>query len=360
MEFIVFSVIYKASEFPDVDYDTRNNILKYQPNQKGNFRKLNEIEANFRINSNGWNSVHNRYEKKDGPKDFLTAVIGDSFVFGAQVNVEDNRCSVLENLSSDNSLNSAVYNFGVSGTSLSHYLHVMRYTIKEYSPDRIIVNIVHNDFMSSFAFVFNQHRFATALMTVDIGENSSVSEVAPLPYKRQWWEKLMFASNTYRALWYRLGFSSKFTSLNFLLKEMLRLSKGEPKYEANIDVQKLTNKERAKKIKIMTEYVFKEMKLLADENNIELLIVMNAVTQNIYDNIKNVDSGAYNLNVIASEAAMSQSIPFIDLTSHFKNDFEKNGARFEFENDGHWNKRTHELVAKIIFKHFKDSVLHLN
>ena len=65
-ELLVFRFVLPGSDIPANIFDS--NVVKYEPNQTGIYRIRNEIAAPFRINSNGWNSHHDRYplQRTDG------------------------------------------------------------------------------------------------------------------------------------------------------------------------------------------------------------------------------------------------------------------------------------------------------
>ena len=88
LELLVFRYILVAADLPNLE-EMSPRVLKYISNQNGVYRLHDEINAEFKINANGWNSGHDEYslDKNDGIK--RICIVGDSYVEAVQVAFED-------------------------------------------------------------------------------------------------------------------------------------------------------------------------------------------------------------------------------------------------------------------------------
>ncbi len=103
--------------------------------------------------------------------------------------------------------------------------------------------------------------------------------------------------------------------------------------------------------KLVTEYIFKEMKALCMDKNAQLLIIMegdrNAVSGSGYGS-KSAQKKGLSLNAMAASVAKEYRIDFIDLQPVFEKDFRTHQKEFYFSSDPHWNEHAHGVIAKKI------------
>ena len=139
---MIHSTLDRASHLQRQDRD--GEVLRYVPNQVGTYRVKDEIAASFQINENGWNSRWPHYENEKDNTQGRICIIGDSYVEALQVDFGKSLAERLEDYLAPSSIQ--VYRFGLSGAALSHYLYMLRNEVSQYSPDMVIINLVHNDF----------------------------------------------------------------------------------------------------------------------------------------------------------------------------------------------------------------------
>jgi hypothetical protein len=345
LEFIVFRFIFIAPDKPELDFV--NGVLKYKPDQQGINRVKNEISSRFRINSNGWNSKYNTYDLENTTKKYRIAIIGDSFVEAVEVDYDK---SVAERLESKfESDHYQVYRFGISGAPLSQYLHVLRKEVMLYSPDFVVIIVVHNDFEPSYQVVPGV--YTNSFLKIKIEDNKVTGEIKPKPYKAPWYSWIR-KSASWRYLAYR-------QNIRFQLLRKLILGQGKDekkKYQANIDILRLG--ENQLKNKLGTDYVFQKIKNICKEHAAELLILMDGDRASIEKGIDSAElyqTRALSLNSIAKFVAQKNDIHFIDLHPVFERDYSIQKKSFNFKNDNHWNSYAQELVANVIFDYMKQS-----
>ncbi len=344
LEFIVFRFIFLA---PDIAIPVYvDGLVRYQAGQSGINRIKNEIESSFKINEDGWNSKYEKYETTKDPNIYRVAIIGDSYLAGFQV---DYRKSVAEQLESKLGDKTEVYRFGIDGAPMSQYLEILRKEVSKFSPDLVIINIVHNDFNESYSSIDGV--FTSAFLKLEIENGKVTKEIPPLAFKAPWYNLIRNHSATWKYLAYR-------QQVQFgALRDLILGTDKEVDYRANIDTAKL--EVYAKKNRLVTDYLFKQIKQHCDENNSELIVMIDADDMGIYEKEKlgkSSNDSVLALNRIATEVAEHQGIHFIDLQNFFENEYANKKKFFGFINDGHWNEYSHDLVANTLSKYIKETI----
>ena len=197
-EFVIFRFVLRAADLPRLQAGG-SAVLKYQPNQTGTYRLQSEIVARYRINQQGWNSGHFEYDIERSPGVKRICIVGDSYVEALQVDFDKSFAERLQ----DELLNAGerieVFRFGLSGAPLSQYVYWIKKEVVKYSPDLIVVNLVHNDFDQSI----NPPRgtYSTSFAIVEKVDDE-LRLTAPTPYRRDlsWHIK---NSAIFRYLWVR-------------------------------------------------------------------------------------------------------------------------------------------------------------
>jgi len=342
-ECIVFRFVFLASDIP-TDFQTVGYITKYKPNQQGVLRIKNEIAAEFRINADGWNSKHEDYRQPRDPRKKRIAVIGDSFIEAFSVDYDKSVAEQLESRLGEDTCE--VYRFGIGGAPLSQYLNVLRHEVVPYRPDLVIVNVVHNDFDESYKFT--RGLYHSNYLKVEIKNGRVVREIYPREYQPRWYTPIR-KSATWRFLHNRHNISFQF------LKDLL-LGNGK-QYEANITIYDMPEHE-IKNIAVATDYIFRQLKKICDDNSAGLLIVMDAARGRVHsqsDDLFDYTKGVLRFNRIVEQTAKKYSIDLVDLHAIFDEEFKKNGEKFQFENDAHWNETGHRTAAQAIHAYLKEN-----
>ena len=331
---------FPGKEAPKSIYDDSTHLVKYNRDYgtRGLWTagKFSQQRGKWRINNDGWNSPIDYFsEKKAGVK--RIAVIGDSYVEAWQVDAEKNFSSLLAD-----SLGSKyeVYNFGVSGSPLSQYLHVSRYVEKKYSPDIYIFNLVHNDFHESI----NGLAYIPMYMTIKMDNDSTFTEVQPVKPERTHNKvpggAILRKLSLFRYVYYNLNLMDKFKSKKAGAKEV----------EMNVPVNDIMDKKDS--LLAVTGYLLKKIK--AELGNKEIVFIMDGPRQNIYKGDLEKAKIAW-LNTMVADHCKELNLPFIDLTSYMVEDYKKNAKRFETDYDNHWDEYGHQFVANVLYEYFKNT-----
>jgi hypothetical protein len=341
LEFVFFRFVLLPDDLlPNVTID---GVVRYAPGTNATFRHPGGRETRVTINAQGWNSTKPHYPLEKQPGRLRVVVIGDSYVHGAFVNVEDGFPALLENKLSTSGQPAEVFRFGMDGAPLSQYLHVLRAEVLKYDPDVVVVPLIHNDFDESYRFL--KTRYASSFMKLaEAGPDRAIEEIPPTPFQPGLADRLR-AWNTFRYVYYETGLflhAKRWVSRYFWGGE----EDWDPAFVSSaVDIRKIGDHARNRHF---ARYVLAEMKRLSERAGFELVFVMDAVRDAIYEGRRPSDYAVGRLNQIARELTAELGLPFMDLQDAFQRDYATYGQRFEFPYDWHWNERANEIVAREI------------
>ena len=331
LEFVVFRFIVSTTDIPQVEFS--EGLVRYAPHQSGVFRIANESAAAFRINAQGWHSQHPAYTKEKGGKKRV-AVIGDSYVAGLEVGTEQMLTRQLEQLLGE--ADYEVYNFGIGGAPLSHYLHVLRHEVLPYEPDVVIFVVVKNDFRDSYVFHEGSGRYGSSFLKLIVQDGTVVREVEPEAYHGQW--RWLVGSSLFRYFWYQ--YKAKGV-LGYYKQELVKESRDREAYEA-LDYAPV---EAPANHKAVITY-FMEQVAAHRQPGREILVVLNADVGGIQKQLS--ESRMVEYSTLFGTLACQNDLLFLDLHPAFSEDYRRHAQRFNFERDLHWNAYAHGVASKAI------------
>lgn len=341
LEWVVFGLILKPDDL--LENVTINQVVRYKPETAATFRHPDGRETQVTINAEGWNSTHAAYQVSKPPGRTRIAVIGDSYVHGAFVNVAEGFPKRLEKRLSGAGHDVEVFRFGMDGAPLSQYLHVLRREVVMRKPDIVVVPLIHNDFDESYRFL--RTRYASSFLKLRQDQTTGgIVEVTPADFTPGMADKLR-AFNTFRYLYYETGLYLKAKGLVSHLfwggNEEWR-----PEFISSaVDIRKIRDHE---KNRLFANYVLSEMKRLSQRHGFKLAFVMDGVREAIYQRRPVEEFEVARLNTLAAELTAQHGLPFVDLQGAFRAEYEATGTRLEFAYDWHWNARANDIVAREI------------
>ncbi|WP_027175735.1 alginate O-acetyltransferase AlgX-related protein [Desulfovibrio aminophilus] len=313
----------------------RDGVMAYAPNQTGTYMVRDEIRASYRINAQGWNSGRaDSLAPKTGTR---VVVIGDSYVEALQVDADQSLAEDLERLSPG----TEVLRCGLSGIPLSQYVHLARRETPAWSPDVLVILLVHNDFLESFIPPPGVHQ--QALLRLDVEDGRVLGERPIRPYVRPWYG-LARESALWRYLRHRrqLGFQT--------LRDLI-LGKEPEIFQANMAPRAVA--ERLADVRAATDYLFGELDRASQAQGARLVLLMDGDRGAIEAGHPGT-SDALILNRLSAELAARRGIPFLDLHPAFAADFADEHQPFAFPHDGHWNARGHAVAARALAAFLRD------
>lgn len=318
--------------------ETDKMFLFYHKGSSVSRGRVGDIDVQWRINNMGWNYPID-YHHKDGQK--LIAVIGDSFIEALLISVEKNYPFLLnQQMRPDYK----VYSFGKSGAPMSQYLHISRYVNKYFSPEILIINVVHNDFDESIYELYpDKHHF----LQISFDKEGNLFEVPPESYLRssfekyRWWRGVLYKSALYRFLNRSIIAAGNRAFLRFYPTD----------FEANIRVENIYD--YAQEIYKATDYIIRTIK--KENTDKRIIFVLDASRNAIYKGTLD-ESRVKPLHHLMKELCRKYEVELIDLTYYMQQDYEKNRIKFNSDTDGHWNEYGHEFVAGIIYDYLMETL----
>lgn len=320
-----------VTDLPLSAYDPEVGVHR-KPNQRGTriVGYGEEINAEYTVNADGWNSTHTDY-LPDKPEGVLrVAVIGDSYVEAMEVDVEDAFPARIEQRLAATRCNShdhvEVYAFGTEGAPLSHHLNVMRYVAERYDPDVFVILVIHNDFDESLpGYGFHEH-----YMKVMPDGNGGFTEIPPAPFKPPLLRRAALRSALFRFLYGNLETFEVAEATALALRANFTGGREIPLQ--TVDLQ------------AMTTYLVGQYQAVADQSDSRLLVIMDADRHNVYNG--SGDPGYYNQMV--RQAADQTGVDFVDLTDAFTVEYQAHHRPFNSSVDWHWNEYGHDVVSGVV------------
>ncbi len=344
LELVVFRYVFPANDL--LRYVSINNVIRYVPGSKGRVYGPDGHVSQVNINADGWNSRYPRYDLAKPAGKLRIAVIGDSYVHARHVDTDEAASAVLERALQERGIAAEVLRFAIDGAPLSQHLHVLRREVLRFRPDVVIVQLIHNDFDESYRA---KGWFPSAFMKVLPDGRGGFREVPPQEF-RPGFADAMRTFRSFRYLYYQTPLVDR---VRGLVARVLGGGEGadvptEEMISSAVDIRMITE---SRKIRAVTDYIFRQMKTLAQAHDFQLLLVMDGVREAVY---AGRDPSLYEvgrLNKIAASLARRHELPFLDLQEAFTRHFATHGQRFEFSWDWHWNERGHKLVGQTIARH---------
>ena len=343
-------VVFKYFLIPDdvLPNVTIENVVRYQPNVRAVFRHPDRSQSVVSINQEGWNSTFPSYRLEKHPNVLRVAVVGDSYVHGAFVDVEDGFPHQLQMRMTESGLSTEVYRFGMDGAPLSQYLHMLRNSVVKFKPDLVVIPLVHNDFDEIYRMI--RTRYNSSFLKLARDAAGGIVEIPPRAF-RPGLADLLRHFRTFRYLYYESG---AYLHLKKYVARLFWGDHGELKSEfvsSAIDIRNIKGEEE--NIRFYAHYVLREIKVLAEAENFKLLFVMDGVREAVYEGRQASNYEVGRLNRIAADLCGELGLPFVDLQNSFAADFAKNKRRFEFPFDWHWNTAGNRIVADAIWRKLK-------
>lgn len=341
-----------------------------------------EFQVDVAYNSWGFRDQARTEEKSRSI--YRIAMLGDSYVEGAQVPFEATFASKLEQLleksapctASDKTFE--ILNFGVSGYSTTQELLLLKTVALRFQPDLVIVGFLSGNDIKNNSILLDQ---GTQDWTLAIRPYYDIETDTPtlrLP------DSGMGPIVNRSSLKYRLLDSSRLLSLlysnfarsrhlNLLLRHLGLLSPGNLAALSEIPTDYLVYNANMTSVWRdawrATTTALSEMRALLIENKVGLLVVQipnreqvfRDVWERILDEHPAMRSNEYSWNLTFPNSVLEQElvalrIPFYDPLPEFRRiTHNQPSSLFYFPVDGHFTPRGHALLGQLMFEYLKGS-----
>lgn len=305
-----------------------NPVPRYQANVDYSYSWGPDFELVTAKRSNNYGYAHAADYRPEATTPLLM-VIGDSFVEAQQVNAGK---SAPELLHAGMRGKGRVYSIGVSGAPLSQYLVFAEYARRTFRPDAMAFFIIGNDFDESLLKYKSEPRFHYFV------ERDGELALTRVDYELSESKKILRHSAFLRYLMYNLSAEQRLQAL---------LGRSAPRSYAELDPAGL--EERVRDSERGVDYFFERLPQMSGLGPGRIAFVLDAVRPAIYtdDELKQAEAGFHERmrRYLAARAA-ERGYAVIDLQPVFIERHRRDGVRFEFRTDKHWNELGHRLVAE--------------
>lgn len=312
-----------------------NDRMPYRhflPNRDVTFSKGWNFAITTRKHINNYGFVSDSDFTRDGVRPLVT-VIGDSFVEAWEVPHDQTMHGLLAARVAGRG---RVYGIGVSGSPLSQYLAYAAMARDEFTPDGMVFVIIANDFDESLRkykqdpgfYYFAAGNGGLALERIDHpGQSRAVA--------------LASRSSLAMYLRYTVGFDLGRVR-NFLNKGANAPGQFVANVAAEVSAERIADSKAA--IAAFLDQLPARSGLPPDK----ILFVVDAIRPQLYTpgELARADGSYFGqMRRHFMEHARSAGFEVIDMTPAFAAAWARDGQRFEFPNDNHWNPLGHRIVA---------------
>jgi hypothetical protein len=306
-----------------------------------------EFTTHVKINSHGFRD--NEFEFKK-PKDTTRiAFVGDSFVFGYGVELNETMVKILENkLNSGSNENYEVLNFGISAYGTEQEYLLIKDDVLRYSPDIILLAFSLNDIKENVKF----NLFGMENNTLVRNPPQKITPILKLRNYVSW------HSHLYSLIYFSVIDNQKLRNLLIKIKLLNPPSK-DPSTDFNSLIYlNLENQDFDYAVN-KTLLLLNKINNVATQNKAKLIVFMIPSKEQVDSNkmkdfIRNKNLDIDKLNItkvqkILKPSLWKNSIRIIEPLNKFRKHNTNN--TFYYDIDGHWINKGQELAADITYEY---------
>jgi len=314
------------------EVDKISPIAHFQPNRTSTWSRFPNFAMSNIVHSNNYGFINDQNYVVSDPRP-LTAIIGDSYIEAAMVPYKQ---TVHGKLAKELEANWRIYSFGVSGAPLSQYLKFAAFAQKTFHPQKMIFNIVANDFDESLL----KFKSDPGFHYFDLQSDNSL-KLTRIDYTPSALKKLLRQSRL--AMYLVMNLQIQNTINRFFMQPQKLKYIGQTPSSAGQE-----------RLYLSRQAVDTFFKLLPDHTGLppkDILIVLDGLRPSLYTpKGRHEAKGSYAAKMMdyIKNTAHHNQYTVIDLSNIFISDFQNNAHKFEFERDGHWNGYAHGIVAKTL------------
>ena len=321
---VIFRILPTSDSLMVKPVNAENPIIKFMENREVTLQiGFNFVHVNTkRINNYGY-ATDKKFQEKSLQTKPVISVIGDSYVEALQVKNKDTFHAILDK----NFESFDVYPIGISGSPLSQYLAFANYASDTFAPKLYIFLIISNDFDQSFESINKAPGFHYF---------DDVKGLKLVNYEPGLIKRLARRSALIRYLYLDLKLTTQLTRI--LGSEVINNDVRANKRTKFLETGRRANE---KFLHGITELSFKS----------NVIIVLDGDREAIYSGL-NERNANEPINILFDELEKSAktivNVDVIDLHKIFESDYAKNGEKFNYNYDYHWNERGHAVASQAL------------
>jgi len=319
---VFFRVAVLAPEMPYDRYDAASGMTLSDPGlqKEGTFTygKKGEIRANWRINEAGWNSAFEFEQQGEKP---LVAILGDSYIENLYCEPKDHMDAQVHDLLGGNH---RVYGFGRRGIAMSQFPLMTRYIVTQYHPEWLVVVINHRNIGESIPRIRRNKMMNQYEVMGD-----SVVRIPAEPYKVNSLKRILIKSAFYRYFFTNFAFQIKWPRLTWDQTPVQAMP-------PNRDPKNNPIKEQVSHVILQD--------ILAEAGDTKVLFVLHPERKDMYE-AESLPPQSHHMEVM-TRVLEDRNLDYIDLHPVFFSAWQREGKKFEFDNNNHWNAYGNAVAAQ--------------
>lgn len=309
-------------------------IVHFEPNRTSTWSRLPSFAMRNVVHSNNHGFINDQDYTSDDQRP-LIAVIGDSYVEAAMVPYANTLHGRLAASLKDSW---RVYSFGVSGAPLSQYLLFAQYARQHFSPQKMIIVIIANDYDESLI----QYKQAPGLHYFSRQPNEQYT-IKRIDYSPSLATELLRRSKL-----------AMYLVTNLQAQHALQLFTNDNNSQEFVgQTSASTDETRVILSKEAVDFFLYSLPEYAGLPPEDIIFIVDGLRPHLYSKAmrdKKKSSYAAVMNSYFIEKATQLGFDAIDLEPVFIKAYKAKKKKFEYEQDGHWNDLAHGLVSDVILK----------
>jgi hypothetical protein len=314
-----------------------NPVMRFTPGRNFTFSRGWGFQLVNRGRTNNYGFINDQ-DYDSAAHSPLLAVIGDSYVEALMVPYAETLHGRLANCMRNRG---RVYSFGISGAPLSQYLAEAGFARSRFHPDGFVVVVVGNDFDESF------QKYNTLPGIHYFREDSSKLTIQRVDYSPGLVRRVMRQSALVRYL--RQNLPSPGTVMEDL-KSILGSSDAAASRHvgntaAGVTLPRLNDSRRA------VDAFLSNLAAYAGVDQHHILLLVDGMRPDLYSERGLQAAAGSFFDVMRRhliQLAIQRGYEVVDMQPRFIQRHARDGARFEFPTDGHWNGSGHQEAARAV------------
>ena len=327
--------------------DAANPIVRFHPNRDFLFSRGPFLTNVNRGHVNNYGFVNDQHYET-GDKRPLLAVIGDSYIEAGMVPYP---LTLQGRLAGQQNGNRRVYSFGSSGSSLLDYLYYAIYARQQFGAEWLVINVVGNDFDEMLL----RYKQAPAFHYFAEAPDGGLSPML-IDYHPAWPRSLLRHSALARYVFFNIGSVSPVVSRLTHGLDQLRLWFSGPIAKANAaspafvgNTASDADPERVELSQRATLWVLDHLPERVGLPASHILFLMDGYRNYEPDQVA-ADRNSFfgTMREFLITEGRRRGFEVQEMQEWFVRRHRRDGAVFDFPDDGHWSAIGHEEAAKAV------------
>jgi len=314
-----------------------NPVIRYTPNRAYTFSVGWRFTIVNRGRTNNYGFVNDRdYDSASHAP--LLAVVGDSYVEAFMVPFPE---TLQGRLASCLGERGRVYSFGASGAALSDYLVEADFARTRFRPQGLVVVVIANDYRESLMRDKPRPRFT--YFERDPADSNKL-RLRRIDYAPGLLRRLTRPSALIRYFLYNADVPSALARLWARLGHPTRMAVQVEAGTGAADPMLLSDSRRA------VEEFLAELPVRSGLDRAHIALVVDGRRPDLYGDPEKITAGNYVglMRQYFIDSARRRGFQVIDMEPRFIARHQRDGSRFEFPSDPHWNATGHEEAARAV------------